>query len=306
VTRAVVLLAGIALAGCRSRPLEAPPIDVARLGAQGRVLDRPPAQPSTWCVEGPIGSGTYRWGGSGSALSIRAARTAGGTMPRLAVDVKGVDGRTTPFLVDTGSSCTTLSTASPLASHARVWPWARVFCRGREGRLAVVPRLEVGSLVGRDATVQLLASTHSWEEPANVLGEDLLRGLLLRHVGGRWDLVPRTAAPAGVAREVPLLAPGLPMVRVVDERGRPGFGMIDTGAPEAIATTRASLGRWRVVGLGDAMVLDARESFDAPDPRVGRWRVDVLIGLGPLSRADWVLDMEGAAWRFLATAPRAR
>jgi hypothetical protein len=178
------------------------------------------------------------------------------------------------------------------------------------GRVGVVPVLRLGGLTGRDIVVAIRPKSHDLGKPANLIGQDLMRGLLLRHEQGRWSLVRRTESATVTDRVtfvVPLLAPGLPMVGVRDPHGVLRYALIDTGAPMAIPMSKTPKGAWHLEGFPNAVPLNVPEgnSEGCSHLRVGEWPISLLIGLDFLSAADWVLDFEGAEWRFLApSAPR--
>lgn len=301
-----LLLATLVAGGCRAPA--APPIDMERVRAEGRALQQPPLQALVWTQHGPMGDAPFVWTGDRAELSVVEARVLFVSGRRLVVDAFGSAERRAAFVVDTGTTFTSLSTASPLSETAHVWEASRVAGGGAPaGRLGVVPTMRIGGLTGRDVGVALRPAAHSLERPQNLIGQDLLRGLLLRHAGGRWTLLRRT--PEAVAADrpefvVPLLAPGLPMVRVRDPNGAQRFALIDTGAPMAVPTVRSPRGAWHLEGFRDALPISAAAGTTEGSPhfRLGEWPIALLIGLDSLSAADWVLDLEGAEWRFLGPA----
>lgn len=302
----LLLLATLAAGGCRAST--APPIDMQRLRAEGRVLQRPPVHAVVWTTTGPKGDAPFVWEGDRAEISVAQARVLFVSMPRLVVEALDPAGRRTPFVLDTGTTFTSMSTTSPLSDTAHVWEDSRVASRGSAaGRIAVVPTLRIGGLTGRDVEVALHPTPHDLASPKNLIGQDLLRGLLLRHVSGNWSLIRRT--PDAVAADrptfvVPLLAPGLPMVRVRDPNGEVRFALIDTGAPMAIPMARTPKGAWHLEGFRGAIPISAAAGTTDASAylRIGEWPVSLLIGLDSLLAADWVLDLEGGEWRFLGSA----
>ncbi|MBL9086873.1 MAG: retroviral-like aspartic protease family protein [Planctomycetia bacterium] len=294
----------LALASCRAAT--APPLDLERMRTEGRVREQPPVHPLVWTTTGPNGGVPFVWGGDQADVAFTHARVLFVSMPRLVVHATDPRGRRTEFVLDTGTTWTSISTASPLAEDVSVWEGSRVASRGSAaGRIAVLPVLQLGGLTGRDVEVAVVPRPHDLGKPGNLIGQDLLRGLLLRHRAGRWTLLRRSPEAAAADRPafiVPLLAPGLPMVRVRDPSGAPRFALIDTGAPMDIPTARTSGGRWQLEGFPNALPLQAPEgTTDATAHlRVRDWPISLLIGLRSLSAADWVLDLEAGEWRFLA------
>jgi hypothetical protein len=305
--RSLLFAAAVALLAAAACRASAPAIDVRQLGAEGRIARAPLPCCRTWGLDGPIRSDgrVYAW--EGGEVLLRSVSVGGVLRPRkrLLVDARDARGRETTFLVDTGTSSTTLSTADPLYAGAIVDPsetYASYGERMSHGCLGLLDELRMGTLVGRQVVVALVQRPSSAQNPSTILGMEHLQGLVLRHRAGRWSLVNRaTAVPDPRSVAVPLEAPGLPIVRVRAPSGAEVFALLDTGAPEGHAVPPNPRGTYAIVdGAGRTLLpVPVSRTFDAPGLRAGGRPVALLAGLDALETVDFDLDLAGAVLRVV-------
>ncbi len=100
---------------------------------------------------------------------------------------------------------------------------------------------------------------------------------------------------------VPLEAPGLPLVSLVDESGHRVHGLIDTGAPMTAAVTEGDEGTYEVRARDGRVLVRAEtvHTVNWPGLRIGGHRVTLLIGLDVLESIDFELDLGGGSWRLI-------
>jgi hypothetical protein len=299
-TVAILGLGILILAACRGA---APAIDIDALRAEGRILDSPVKRQLTWGTlsRNPEGASPFTWSGHGAEIRRETCGTLFERGSRLVVDIEDDAGHLTPFMIDTGSSITTVSTAAPLAArlsvHAKSVIRMRERGNGRAGRLST---LHAGSLTGRGAAVALIPALHSLNRPTNIMGMDLLWTLVLRHRDGKWSLInANRATPDPAHLSVPLQAPGLPLVTLVSESGGTVHGLIDTGAPKTHAVTDENEGTYALFAADGRRLVsfETRDSVDWRGLRVGGYAVSVLIGLDVLASLDFDLDPGAGVWR---------
>jgi hypothetical protein len=300
---ALALLAALSPA-CARRPARPRAPATASL-PPSRVLDRAPARPKTFQPDRTVGAAPFAWSGGGAALARRG--TLFHDRIRLVADVTDAQGGVTEFLVDTGTSDSFVATESPAAATARVLlrPVDYVVSGTRLSDrtwAASLPVARLGDLGGRDVPVYLVERGHSRADPGNILGLSLLSGLALEHDArtGRWRLDRGGGPGPGRGRVVRLEEAGLPVVAVVDERGRRVHAMVDTGAPWSLHDRGGAPGRFRVLDAQGrtALVVDARVRAPWSDLRAGGRHVRVWIGLDALDAHSFRLDFATGAWTF--------
>jgi hypothetical protein len=270
------------------------------------------------CAGRPYGSTTFRWTPGTVSLDCRAAIWLLPGFRRITVAVS--DGSfVDEFMLDTGSSVSSVSMSSPLARSVR-------FCKtpalatvlgpplhpgGRDApatrvhaiEFGVVPRLAMGPVEGRDVCLGGSSVRGSRANPANILGLNVLQATALVRSADGWSLEtgPRSPWPgASVAR---LERPGLPIVTIVDVNGSPVHALIDTGAPKSIAFRAAGTAPWRLIASDGRTVLTASRANAEGDPgdapiAFGGIPVDFVIGLDVLDRGTWRIDFERSTWEF--------
>ncbi len=294
-------LLGLLLVGCQT----APPIDLERLRAEGRVIEGQATPHLTWGSFGrmpPRGGVPFAW--KGDRATLRREWT-GFFDPGSRLVVDAVDGRGThaEFCLDTGTSVTHVSTADPLAGGLRVYAEGRYRRQqgGPDCRFALASGFRMGGLAGQDATVVLVPKPHSLGSMANIIGMDMLWTLVLRHRSGSWSLIREDLASTserGVV--IPLVAPGLPLVDLVDAQGRRVYGLIDTGAPVTVAVTEKDEGAYELRSPSGRtlMRLETEKTAGWEGLRVGGHALPVLIGLKDLAKIDFDLHLGSGVWRL--------
>jgi hypothetical protein len=283
---AVVALANAACSTCGFRGIDATRGDLAEL-------------PRVWGGHG-VTRGPLYVPGPGRCDLIRKDNRL------LAIGNDG-RGRRAEFVYDTGTSVTTLSACSVLAVSTRRVTGPVVDVGTLAGQDGVIHRLELGEIVCRDLPVVLVEDRHTRGNPRNLLGGVPLTAMTLRHTvdGNRWWLdSPGSDGSTRGMRRVPLLAPGVPMVRLEGPGGRSVYALIDTGAPASHVSTGSGL-----VGIRDlelrlrdtagnvVLTLRPRKSLDW-DLSVDRFPIECYIGLPDLERATFLLDIDAGVWDF--------
>ena len=306
--RCAVLAAVTALSACSSRRVDVPPPS-----QEARTYAKPPRYRS-FGVDGPTfaDAPTFRWSSGRTRLAIeRAHWLVGGSR----LDATGVaDGRSDSFILDTGSTSSTISSASPLAASLRfvVRPTDAIrsanFGDARSTEDGALPVLRVGDLEGHDVPFRVKGAEHSRAAPANVLGADLLQAAAIERVEGAWWLVSEPRAPWAGATSVPLSRPGVAVVTLVDAKGAKVNALLDTGAPMCIAFADAGEGPWTLRGPGGTALLtvrDAKRAGKRPSLlRAAGTPFEILVGLDALDAGTWRLDLERGVWEFAAPAVR--
>jgi len=256
-------------------------------------------------VAAPVPEPAFAWSGTGAVLERRG--TVFHPRSRVMVDAVDQQGRTTEFLVDTGTSDAFVTAGAPAAATARVRP--RPLDYETQGTpqigdrwAARLPTLRLGGLVGADVPILLSDKTHSRTACGNILGMSLLAGLALEHdhASGRWTLVPGGGTPAGAAGQVRLERRTLPVVTVTGERGETAYALIDTGSPFTLYEQGTAPGRWRLSGTDGRplLTLDAKTPAPWRGLRAGGRPIRVWIGLDALSTRSWRLDFATGVWTF--------
>lgn len=249
--------------------------------------------------------GVLPWSGSGASVIRRAPATDTGT--RLVVDARDAKGGVTEFLVDTGTSCAFVSDTSA-ASRTATGSERRVRLTANEGacsyvgRDSMLPTIDLGGLDTAQLPVFVVERAHDLRCPANVLGMSWMSGLALTHDarGDTWRLIPSGSAAHAGAGEMNIEAPGLPVVALLDARGRQVFGLIDTGTPRSLIEVGQPAGTYRLTDASGRTLLAIEAHDDAPwrGLRPGGRPVVVWIGLDALSTRSWTLDFATRRWSF--------
>jgi hypothetical protein len=241
-----------------------------------------------------------RWRGEGARLDRRGV--ASHPRARLVVDARDVEGGTTEFLVDTGSSASALAVSAPAARAARVFPEGdRTSMKATTVWHATLPRLDLGGLAGTDLHVLLHEREASRVAGGNLMGMTLLSGLALEHEapGDAWRLVPGgTRMRRGAT--VRMAAPGLPVVAMVDERGERAWALIDTGTWVTLVEPGTPAGRWRLPASDGSTLITTSPTATAPwtNLRCGPHRITVWLGLDVLEGRTWTMDFTTGIWSF--------
>jgi len=272
-------------------------IDWDRIQAEGRLVARPLGlkilrgeQPHDW------GDGIVR---------LRAV-SSGLFQPghRLVTTVTGATGNATPFLLDTGSDGSYLSTTAPLAAEARISRMPFRVAQGRrdEGYLGYLPEAHLGTLAATNLALGLIEKEHTPKQAANVLGFRHLFSTQMEHERGRWRLrsgrFRRAAADAGWI--VVRLVRGLPLVRVRCPDGEFRYALIDTGANASVAVAPSPEGEYTLLAENGSHVLDisVRFTVDWRGLNIGGREIAVLIGMDALAGRDWRLTLDQGVWAF--------
>ena len=246
------------------------------------------------------------WSGQGAPVLRRAPSAETGS--RLVVDAHDEAGLLTEFLLDTGTSCAFVSDEAAAARSARTSA-RRVRLLANEGscsypgRDATIPVMDLGGLRASDLPVFILERAHDLRYPANVIGMSWVSGLALAHDarGDAWSLLRSGAAgPFSGGGETMIAAPGLPVVPLVDERGRTVYGLVDTGTPTSLVEAGTAHGRYLLKDASGNTLLQIDARTDAPwsGLRPGGRPVTVWIGLDALSTRSFTLDFTTRRWTF--------
>jgi hypothetical protein len=277
-----------------------PRIDLALAGREGRILRAAPASPRhARTGEMPKGA-PFRWAGAGARLERRGVPSH--PRARLALDARDGGGNVTEFLVDTGSSSSALAVTAPAARSALIWPEGdRTSMRATTVWHALLPALDIGGLRGTDAPILLHERPGNRVMGGNQIGMTLLSGLSLEHeaTGDAWRLVPGGGAARAGGR-ASMSAPGLPVVRLVNERGERAWALIDTGTWVSLSEAGTRDARWRLEGAEGETLLSFAPSATAPwtGLEAGPHHVTLWIGLDALEGHTWTMDFTTGVWSF--------
>jgi len=257
------------------------------------------------------------WGGHGVSTAPVYAPAQGlceliAYGDRLIAVVEGRSGGKTEFVYDTGTSLTTVSACSPLASEVHFARGDSITVGPHDGTTGVVTEFRLGGIVCRLLPVAVLEERHTRADPRNLLGGVPGTSIDLLHDAARhsWWLQRDGSRPLFLSageRRVRLVDEGIPVVRLEDPRGRGVYALIDTGAPRSHASKRSGL-----VGvpltlkdeLGRVvLVVEPEEEIDWA-LSVDHRPIDCYIGLDDLARSSWMLSVDEGLWRFAPVAAR--
>jgi hypothetical protein len=251
----------------------------------------------------PVPGPEFRWSGTTCRLRVRDVR--------LVVEGTGRGRGSTEFVVDTGSSQTTVSSGSSLYRETRMCPTQTGLVRGLPAFSGILPSISLGGLHAADVPVQAWDQPHSLAAPANLLGMSHLRGVVICHRRedrSWWMSNGRGASPCPDGPDwlqVDFVAPGLPVVEVETPEGGRAYALIDTGSPSSVVVSASGRTGRHVVRSRDgrvALVIDARERVSGLEGvRVGGRPIRLMIGLETLASRTFTLDLGASAWRL---APR--
>ncbi|MCC7137585.1 MAG: aspartyl protease family protein [Planctomycetes bacterium] len=293
------LVAAAAVAGVGACAPARRPIDWQAVEREGRLVDKPEG------IDVLKGGQQFRWGDGEVELTVNHVGGPLRTGARLFVDLQGADGSPTPFLVDTGTTASFLSSTAPLAREVRIARKATYQVEhGRKdvGHLGYLPTVRMGPLSGRDLAVGITELSHTAREPANVLGLIHIFHTQMEYDGGGWWL--RSGATRRPATEsgwtLVRLELGTPFVRVRDPSGQEVYAMVDTGANASAAVQGYPEGDYTVLAADGSVALRIPARHTAPWPGLEQsgYKISVVIGMDALSSRPSRLTLDQSAWSF--------
>ena len=289
--RGWVLLA-VALGGCRTER-----VDWDAFEERGQVVDALPAFEAF--------NSEHYWSAGSTQLQIQEGRTLFGAHKRLTVTVHGAQGNATPFVVDTGSIATTLSTTAPLMREGVISRKHRYrVLQGNvgEGHMGQVARMRMGTMQLQDVLVALDPAPHSLNNPSNIIGIRHIWNTQLAHDRGRWSISTfsqaKPASEPGWDRVA--FVPGYPLVSVRTPAGRDAYALIDTGAPRSFAVRPFSTGVYTLptVDGRTALRIRAEDDVDWKGLQIDGKRIELLIGMDTLASRSWRMTFRSNTWSF--------
>jgi hypothetical protein len=272
--------------------------------SEARTLERLPRW-RTWGVEGPIhpSAATFRWTPGAVPLELHAAHWLHPGLRRLEV-VGSTERASDRFLVDTGSSSSSLSAGSPLFAELAFATDAKTASRTSAGgepwaEDGALPRLRIGDVEGRDLCFAVRGKADTRASPSNLLGGDVLQSVAIERTDAGWRLLTGSREAWRNARTASLLRPGVPIVALANARGETVHALIDTGAPMTVAFESAGPGPWTLRDEAGEVFRAERGNGAGARPsmlRVERTPVDLLLGIDALDQGTWRLDLERGTW----------
>ncbi|MCA9315555.1 MAG: retroviral-like aspartic protease family protein [Planctomycetes bacterium] len=297
----VVMLSAAAVLGCAS-PTR--PIDWDRLQAEARLVDSPPG------LHVLSGQGRQTWTDGEVTLRTVPLGLAGASGLRLVADVRGKTAGPVPFIVDTGSTGSIVSWASPLADElivSRSKTFHVAAGRADSGYMGSLPRVSIGSMWTSDLAVGVVEKPSTNAEPMNILGMIHLFHTQLNY-DGAWTL--RSGAfrrdPLPAAWTMVQFEQGTPFVRIVDSEGNTRFGVIDTGAPRSVVAQGLPEGEYVIPATDGTAAMRVQVSGTAPwgELKIAGYTISLFIGMDVLESRPSRMTFDQGVWAIAPSDPR--
>ncbi len=280
---------GVALSGCTMRAFS----------PHTRVIVDP-TMPSyrTWGADGPVG--TQVIGFSPGEAVVHQVQLGPGAGLRLVVSASDGQGNQDSFVIDSGATNSSISFSSPLSqSIVQSTQGGGTWRSGEWSPSGELPLLTIGSMQARRAVFQVRPRANDLRRPANVLGLDVLQGLVLARHGPGWVLTSNPRPPRPGAVVVRMAAAGLPLLPL-EISGMSAAGLIDTGAPTSHGIGR-TIDAWQLRLPGNRATPGQRgpAAGGLTGLQVNRTPVDVLIGLDFVERVFAAIDFRSGQVELL-------